>query len=217
AAVTISNSNGVIKVHRVGDLKVTTRTSDITAKEIKGDIIARSTHGNVAIENVSGAVDVAAANGNVEVRNVAGDVRANLATGDIDAHCVKGRADLNSASGSIIIIGASGDVEATTASGEVTFKGALRANGRYKLKSISGEVEMLTQPDPPGFTATLMTYSGDIETAFPLKVQTPLQGGPINRRISGVYRDGGAQITLDSFSGAVSLAKGSPADWKECK
>lgn len=217
APVAISSGTGTVRVSRIGSLKVNTRGGEIVAKEIKGDLIARSTHGDMTIENVSGAVDVAATNGNVVVRNAAGDVRANMATGDIDAYCVKGRAELNSASGSITIIGASGDVEATTASGEVTFKGSIRANGRYRLKSISGEVAMFIQPDAPGFTATLITYSGDIETAFPLKVETPLQGGPINRRISGRYGNGGTQITLDSFSGAVGLSKGSPAEWKQCK
>jgi DUF4097 and DUF4098 domain-containing protein YvlB len=217
AAVSISNGTGGVKVNRVGSLKVSTRGGEIIAREIKGDVIARSTHGDMTIEGVNGAVDVAATNGDVQVRNAAGDVRANMATGDIDVNCVKGRAELNSASGSIIIVGASGDVEATTASGDVTFKGAIRANGRYRLKSISGEVAMFIQPDAPGFTATLITYSGDIETAFPLKVETPLQGGPINRRISGRYGNGGGQITLDSFSGAVGLSKGSPAEWKQCK
>lgn len=217
AAVAISNGTGAVKVTRVGSLKVNTRGGEIIAREIKGDLIARSTHGDMTIESVSGSVDVAATNGDVQVRNASGDVRANMATGDIDVHCVKGRAELNSASGSIMIIGASGDVEATTASGDVTFKGAIRANGRYRLKSISGEVMMFIQPDAPGFTATLITYSGDIETAFPLKVETPLQGGPINRRISGRYGNGGTQITLDSFSGAVGLSKGSPAEWKQCK
>lgn len=217
APVAISSGTGAVNVNRVGSLKVNTRGGEIVAREIKGDLIARSTHGDMTIENVNGAVDVAATNGNVAVRNAAGDVRANMATGDIDARCVKGRAELNSASGSITIIGATGDVEATTASGEVTFKGAIRANGRYRLKSISGEVAMFIQPDAPGFTATLITYSGEIETAFPLKVETPLQGGPINRRISGRYGNGGTQITLDSFSGAVGLSKGSPAEWKQCK
>jgi hypothetical protein len=217
AAVAISNGTGGVKVTRVGSLKVTTRGGEIIAREIKGDLIARSTHGEMTIEGVSGNVDVAATNGDVQVRNAAGDVRANMATGDIDVHCVKGRAELNSASGSIMIVGASGDVEATTASGDVTFKGAIRTNGRYRLKSISGEVAMFIQPDAPGFTATLITYSGDIETAFPLKVETPLQGGPINRRISGRYGNGGTQITLDSFSGAVGLSKGLPAEWKQCK
>jgi putative adhesin len=217
APVAISNGTGTVKVNRVGSLKVTTRGGEIIAKEIKGDLIARSTHGDMTIENVNGTVDVAATSGNVAVRNAAGDVRANMSAGDIDVHCVKGRAELNSASGSIIIIGATGDVEATTASGDVTFKGAIRANGRYRLKSISGEVGMFIQPDAPGFTATLITYSGDIETAFPLKVETPLQGGPINRRISGRFGNGGTQITLDSFSGAVGLSKGSPAEWRQCK
>ena len=217
APVAISNGNGTVKVNRVGSLKVNTRGGEIIAREIKGDLIARSTHGDMTIENVNGNVDVAATNGAVAVRNAAGDVRANMATGDVDVHCVKGRAELNSASGSIMIVGSSGDVEATTASGDVTFKGAIRANGRYRLKSISGEVGMFIQPDAPGFTATLITYSGDIETAFPLKVETPLQGGPINRRISGRFGNGGAQITLDSFSGAVGLSKGSPAEWRQCK
>ena len=217
APVAISNGNGMVKVNRVGSLKVNTRGGEIIAKEIKGDLTARSTHGDMTIENVNGTVDVAATNGTVAVRNAAGDVRANMATGDIDVYCVKGRAELNSASGSIMIVGSGGEVEATTASGDVTFKGAIRANGRYRLKSISGEVGMFIQPDAPGFTATLITYSGDIETAFPLKVETPLQGGPINRRISGRFGNGGAQITLDSFSGAVGLSKGSPAEWRQCK
>ncbi|HST23998.1 MAG TPA: DUF4097 family beta strand repeat-containing protein [Blastocatellia bacterium] len=217
APVAISNGTGTVKVTRIGSLKISTRGGELIAREIKGDLIARSTHGDKTIENVNGAVDVAATSGNVAVRNAAGDVRANMSAGDIDAHCVKGRAELNSASGSIMIVGATGDVEATTATGDVTFKGAIRANGRYRLKSISGEVGMFIQPDAPGFTATLMTYSGNIETAFPLKVETPIQGGPINRRISGRFGNGGAQITLDSFNGAVGLSKGSPAEWKQCK
>ena len=217
AAVAISNGTGGVRVNRVGPLRVTNRGGDIIAKEIKGDLTVRSTHGSMTIADVTGAVDGSPTNGDVGVRNAGGDVRANLATGDINMHCVKGRAELNTASGSIVIIGASGDVEATTASGSVMFKGAIRSNGRYKLKSISGEVEMFVQPDPPGFNATLITYSGDIETAFPLKIETPLQGGPINRRISGRFGDGGTQITLDSFSGAVGLSKGSTSEWKDCK
>jgi hypothetical protein len=62
-----------------------------------------------------------------------------------------------------------------------------------------------------------VTYSGEVETEFRLKVDTPLQRGPINRRIVGRYGEGQTQITLDSFSGGVRLAKGNNAQWKECK
>ena len=80
------------------------------------------------------------------------------------------------------------------------FKGTMRAGGNYPLKTISGQVEMAVQPDPPGFTATLITYSGEIETDFPLTVNAPLTG-PINRRIVGVYKDGQTQVTLDPSAG----------------
>ncbi len=75
---------------------------------------------------------------------------------------------------------------------------------------------MAIQPDPPGFTATLITYSGEIETDFPLTVNTPLSG-PINRRIVGTYKDGQTLVTLDSFSGTVSIVKGVAGTQTACK
>jgi DUF4097 and DUF4098 domain-containing protein YvlB len=161
-------------------------------------------------------VDVSATNGDVQVRNAESDVRATSATGDIDVRCAKGRAEVSSASGSIVLIGIGGDAEASTASGDVAFKSAIRAGGNYRLRSISGEVEMTLQPDPPGFTATLITYSGEIDTAFPLKLDSGLPSGEKNRRVTGRYGDGQTKITLDSFSGTVRIVKGAAAALKDC-
>jgi hypothetical protein len=217
AGVVINNGSGQVTVNSVATLKVGSRSGNLNIRDIKGDLLIRSTNGDAIVDSVGGMADVAATNGNLQVRNIAGDVRANSATGDVDIQCAKGRAEVSSASGSITLIGVAGDAEATTVSGEVVFKGVIRSNGRYNLKSVSGEVEMLVQPDPPGFTATLVTYSGEVETEFRLKVDTPLQRGPINRRIVGRYGEGQAQIKLDSFSGGVRLAKGNSAQWKGCK
>jgi DUF4097 and DUF4098 domain-containing protein YvlB len=142
-------------------------------------------------------------------------VRANSATGDIGIQCAKGRVDASSASGSITLVGIGGDAEASTASGSVSFTGAIR-DGNYRFKSLSGEVSMTIQPDVAGFTATLTTYNGNIETEFPIKVESPLQG-PINRRITGRYGDGRAKLSLDSFNGTVKIAKATAAALKECK
>src|SRR5439155_13319571 len=71
--------------------------------------------------------------------------------------------------------------------------------------------------DAPGFTATLSSYGGEIETDFPLNVESPLQRGAINRRIIGRYGDGQAQIVLDSFSQGVKLSKASAGALKDCK
>ena len=169
------------------------------------------------MDNVGGMVDVAATNGDLRVHNAGGDVRANSATGDIEVRCAKGRAEVSSASGGITLIGVGGDVDASTASADVIFRGMMKAGGSYRLKSLSGDVSMTIQPDVAGFTATLTTYSGEINTDFPLKVESPVQGGPINRRITGTYGNGQAKLALDSFSGAVRVVKGVAAALKDCK
>ncbi len=216
-ATLINAGNGDVRVMRVGSLKVSRRSGDVTVREVKGDLTARSYNGDVVVENVSGLVDVAATNGDLTVHNAGGDVRANSATGDVEVRCAKGRAEVSSASGSITLTGVGGDVDASTASADVTFRGAIRSGGSYRLKSLSGAVSMTIQPDVEGFTATLTTYSGEIETDFPLKVESPLQGGPINRRITGIFGSGKAKLALDSFSGTVKIAKGTAAALKECK
>jgi hypothetical protein len=216
-ATLINAGNGDVKIMRVGSLNVSRRSGDVTVREVKGDLTARSFTGDVVVENVGGLVDVAATNGDLRVHNAGGDVRANSATGDIELRCAKGRAEVSSASGSITLIGVGGDVDASTASGDVIFRGPIRVAGNYRLKSLSGDVSMTIQPDVAGFTATLSTYSGEIDTDFPLKVESPMQGGPINRRITGMYGNGQAKLALDSFSGTVKIAKGTPAALKECK
>jgi len=217
APVTVNTNNGQITVVRVASLKASTRHGEITAREIKGDAVARSTNGDLTLENIGGDVDAAATNGSLSVRNAAGDLRANLTVGELVAHCIKGRAEVNTVSGSIQLFGVTGDVEAVSTSGEVTFAGRVRAGGRYKLKSISGDIEMHIQADAPGFTATLITYSGDIETLFPLKLDSQASGGSNNRRIIGRFGDGTAQLLLDSFSGGVRLAKATAEELKACK
>jgi DUF4097 and DUF4098 domain-containing protein YvlB len=202
----------------VGSLKIGRRDGTVDARIIKGDVVARNVHGDVGVHDVNGTVDIATTSGEVTVRTVSGDVRANSATGEIVVSCVKGGVIASSASGSITLLGISGDVDASTASGEVSFKGLMRANGHYRLKSLSSDVVMVVQPDAPGFAATLMSYSGEIESDFPIKLDgSQLKGGSHNQRISGRYGDGQAQVTLDSFSGSVRIVKGNPKELKDCK
>ena len=206
-AVVISGRSGEIRARRLGALQVHTISGEILAQDLKGPLTARTTHGEISVDSVQGPVEIATTHGEVTVKNAASDVKVNSASGEIDVRCAKGRVEAITASGSITLVGIGGDVEANTASGEVFFKGAIRANGRYRLKSVSGEVEMAIQDNPPGFTATLVTYNGEVETVFPLKVTSPLSGGSMNRRIAGTYGDGKAELALDSFNGAVRIIK----------
>jgi DUF4097 and DUF4098 domain-containing protein YvlB len=212
-AVTISTLSGSVTTSRTGALKVTSRSGGIVASDLKGTFSARTLSGGLRVANVSGGITASCISGSISVQNAGGAVTVNSTSGSITVECAKGRLDLNVVSGSITMSGIGGDVQAFTTSGGVILRGPIRPEGRYHLKSLSGNVTVEMQPDAPGFTATLATYSGEIETAFQLKLDTPLQG-PINRRIVGRYGDGKAQIMLDSFSGAARIVKGAEA--KKC-
>ncbi len=206
-AASITSSNGDVMASRTGSLKVGSRTGAIIARDVKGNFVGKNFSGDIQVIGASGAVDISCFSGDITVQNIDGTVTLNSTSGDIRIDCAKDRIDATAVSGTVTLTGIGGDVDANTTSGDVIFRGPIRASGRYRLKSLSGEVTMTVQSDAPGFTATLSTYSGEIETAFPLKLDSPLQG-PVNRRVIGRYGDGQAQITLDSFSGAARIIKG---------
>jgi DUF4097 and DUF4098 domain-containing protein YvlB len=141
-------------------------------------------------------------------------------SGDIELECVDGRVNVDSADGSITLTNVQGDVEANASNSIVRWTGAIRGDGRYHLKTMSGAVEMAVRDKPPGFTAALSSYSGTIENDFQLQLKQSVEQhleGEINRRIVGRLGNGQAQITLDSFDGKVKLSRIAPAELKECK
>ena len=163
----------------------------------------------------SAAVGLSVITGDATITDVSGDVKANVVTGDLRIECAKGQVDARCVSGSIEIIGAVTNLQSESVSGDITFRGEIRAGGTYRLKSLSGEVEMYVQDNAPGFTATMTTFSGELETDFPLKVEENTQRGGNNQRIIGRYGDGQVKVTLDSFSGAARIKKGGAG--KSCK
>ncbi|HKV41067.1 MAG TPA: DUF4097 family beta strand repeat-containing protein [Blastocatellia bacterium] len=212
------SASGSITVASVaGNATLQTQSGDVDVKNVSGDLIGRVVSGDIRIESVSGLLNLAVTSGDVTVANNGGDIKITSISGGIHVVCAGGGVEVNTANGSINLSGIKGNVEAISTSGEVGFTGAIRANGRYRLKSTSGDVRMMVQPDPPGFTAALSSYSGEIDTIFPIHLDTPMQQGPVNRRIIGRFGDGRAEIRLDSFSGTVTLSKMKEGAAPNCK
>ena len=161
----------------------------------------------VRVPRYVAAIDVDVLSGDITVSNIDGGVRTNAISGSVIVRCVKGGVTAKSVSGSIELRSIVGDVISETVSGTIEFNGDIRQGGSYRLKSMSGEVEMQVQTEAPGFTATLTTFSGEIETAFPLKIEKSSQFGGTNRQIVGRYGDGGATVSLNSFSGSARIVK----------
>jgi hypothetical protein len=221
----LTNTRNDVVVTNVGTPVSVVSSGDVQATNIAG-IEVRTRAGNVIVKEVDGPVSIVTVTGSVLVRDAGGDARVVSISGPISIECAKGRIEASTTNGTITLSGIGGDVEATTTGGTITFTGAIRDNGRYRLRSMMGHVRMLIQKDPPGFQASVSSYKGLISVEFPLKLElsanpaTPdlaaTEGQPV-RRMVGRYGDADARITLDSFSGTVQLGR-APADGpKKCR
>ncbi|HEX7177069.1 MAG TPA: DUF4097 family beta strand repeat-containing protein [Pyrinomonadaceae bacterium] len=198
--VVIVGERGEVRLKGVGAAEVRTRS------------------GRVEVEDVRGVADIFTVGGPIAVRRTPGDVLARTIDGRIELACVGGRVDVTNTDGFTSLAGIGGDVEANTTSGDIAFAGALRAEGRYELRSITGRVEAaIAAAGGAGFNASLSSYRGSVSTDFELKLREDTSRDPVNRRLVGRHGDGRAQLTLDSFEGAVRLAKAPPDAAKLCR
>jgi phage baseplate assembly protein gpV len=216
-SVIFTNGSGSARINRIGSLSLDWQRGDVAVNGVKGRCLVKVFNGEINIENVAGSVEASSISGELRIINAGENVKAYATSGEIYIQCVQGRVNADAVSGSIELMGIKGNVECETVSGEITFKGPIRADGIYRMKSMNGEVTMHIQNDAPGFTVTLMTFNGEIETAFPIKVDSAVQQNEINRRIIGRYGNGQAKISLDSFNAGVRIVKATAADLKNCK
>lgn len=214
--VTVTNLDTPVSITSSGDVQISK----------VGGVEARTRAGNVSVKDVAGPVNISTVTGAIIVKDADGDVRAISISGPISIECARGRSEASTTGGIITLTGIGGDVDAATTGGSITLTGAIRANGRYRLRSMSGQIRMLIQRDAPGFIASISSYKGQILVDFPLKMELSAnavtsdlpatQGQPL-RRITGRYNDGDTRIALDSFSGTVQLASAATEVLKKCQ
>jgi len=210
------NASGSIRAKAIdGSASIQANSADVDVRGVKGDLIARVTSGDLVADNIGGLIDAGVTSGDVSITHCSGDIKISTISADVKIQCAAGSARVDSASSSIELSGIGGDVEAKTTSGDVTFTGPIRPRSHYFLKSVSGSVRMAIQADVPGFTATLASYSGEMETDFPLKLEGAY-AQRLSHKVTGRYGDGQANITLDSFSGSAILTKAAPARIPKC-
>ena len=193
--------SGVETLVAVSSERSTVLLKDVGAAEV------RNRSGNVEIDDINGLAVVTTSSGAIRVSNSKSAVRAISIAGPIEIRCSAGRIDVSNTEAPIELVNIDGDVDAIATNSSVRLTGKLRDGGRYFLKSMSGRVEMLLPTNPSGFNATLSSYRGLVESDFELSTKQPAADAAHNRRRVGVYGNGKAQITLDSFEGFVRLTR----------
>lgn len=180
--------------------------STIILKRV-GAADVRTRSGTVEIDGVSGLASVVTGSGAIRVSNSKSVIHAVSITGPIDVKCSAGRVDVSNTEAPIELSSIDGDVDAIATNSNIRFKGGVRDEHRYYLKSMSGRVEMMLPASTHGFNAILSSYRGTVETDFKLNTKQSSAHGTPNRRLVGRFGNGKAQITLDSFEGLVRLTR----------
>lgn len=186
-------------------------------------VSARSTGGDIVITGTKGAVEARTQGGDLNVSDVGEIVDLNSYSGDIIARGIAGNIEITSLSGEIMLSDVRGDVDATTVSGDVdlrnvtaryvrakstsgdiTFEGAVDNTGRYELGTHSGSV-YLTIPQATGALLTVATYTGSIESDFPITLKPGEHGIGSSKRFTFEIGKGDARVSAESFSGDITI------------
>ncbi|HNV74571.1 MAG TPA: DUF4097 family beta strand repeat-containing protein [Gemmatimonadaceae bacterium] len=188
----------------------------VIARSISGDVMVRGTGGEVEAGSTSGDVQVEDAVRRIELTSVSGDVTARQLKGTVEATSVSGSVELdavdgdlhaNTTSGDITLSGiTSRDVETSTTSGDITFAGDMATDGRYEFHSHSGTIE-LSIPGSANARFSVETFSGELESDFPITLQPGDRSSRRPRRFEFSVGNGGARIIAETFSGDLEIRK----------
>lgn len=205
--VTARTNSGNIEIERAGG-RVTANSMSgwVKINDAGGDVIAESYSDSIIVTNARGRVVATALSGDVAIRNAGEGARVSAVSGSVEIGDSKGRIEVSATSGSITLNNIdSRDISAKATSSGVTFTGKLYDDGRYEFASFSGNVVLILPPDS-NFNLTTNSFSGSVNTEFPLRLS---QSGQLGGRgpIAGVVGRGGADVRAISHSGSVQIKK----------
>jgi hypothetical protein len=164
---------------------------------------------NAVVTGLSGRVSVKTASGDVTLDGVTGSIDANTATGGIEAQRLSGSVSFNSVSGDLALArGAIERLKAHSVSGKITTDVDLRDGGSVRVSTVSGEVTMRL-PESVSAKVSLNSVGGRVDSAFN---GLGRQDRPMTKNLSGTLGRGGASLSVNSVSGAITLLSRPDAD-----
>lgn len=194
---------------------VNSLSAPLSIRGVKGEVDANSVSGSIDVSDATRKVKAESVSGNVEVSQVVGDVRASSVSGHVEVDGVSGDLETESVSGRIVMTGAhSKYVRSGTVSGRISYAGTFEPAGSYEFKSHSGSV-VLSLPADVGAQVRIETFSGAVNSDFPVTLQpTTLHNGS-NGRIEFKIGDGRSRIVAESFSGNIRIQRGDGRDSRD--
>lgn len=179
-------------------------SGDLTARGIQGELTADATSGDIVVSEIGARASLTTTSGDVRGRQLAGRVTATAVSGNVVLEDVAGDVQANTTSGTIRLIGVRGpSVKAGTLNGNVEYDGTLEPGGRYSFLAHSGNV-MLHLPPTAGAVLDVLTFSGHLESDFPVTLRDGIRPGD---RIRFTIGDGGASVSAQTHNGNIIIRR----------
>jgi len=179
-----------------GEVFASTVRGDVNVKGGSGVITAKSVEGEVRVEGARGKVNVSSVNEKITIAATSGDITAESINGSVTMTGIDSRS-----------------VDVSTVNGDVVFEGKLADGGHYSFGTHNGDLS-LGVPENVNATFSIRTYQGSFSTDLPLPgvSRADLQRG---RRVTTALGTGSADVTLETFGGAIRLRRGTAARPRE--
>src|SRR3954447_380462 len=184
-AITVAGTYADVTMEGVGgDVSVETTHGDIKVRGGSGFVLLKSVQGEITLERAKGRVEVRAVNESIHLADINGDLSAESTNGSI----ILDRID-------------SANVDLYTVNGNISYDGAIKDKGLYRLTTHNGTIAMPIA-DKANAALTVRTYNGGFRSTFPI-------GDPEkrNKRFSVTLGNGSAHVELESFGGTISLRR----------
>ena len=172
---------------------------EASVEALSGSIQLSDASGSVSLETVSGDISVSKVNGTVAAESVSGDVTVSGVDGDIETESVSGVVSITDAK--------SKAVRAETVGGSITYFGTIEALGNYVFKTHAGRLT-LGIPASTGATVGLETFSGEVESDFPMTLVSRTTRRSNESKFEFTLGDGKARVVLETFSGDIRIQRG---------
>ena len=176
--------------------------ADVTIEGVGGDVSVETTHGDVKVRGGSGFVSLKSVQGEITLEKAKGRIEVRAVNESIRLADISGDLSAESTNGSIILDRIdSGNVDLYTVNGNISYDGALKDKGLYRLTTHNGLIAMPIA-DKANAALTVRTYNGGFRSTFPI-------GDPEKRtkRFSVTLGNGSAHVELESFGGTIALRR----------
>ncbi|MBN1423840.1 DUF4097 family beta strand repeat protein [Candidatus Fermentibacteria bacterium] len=183
-----------ISIPKASAVVVETVSADIDVSGLERSVDLESVSGSVTLSGRARDVKVETVSGNVTLKGAIEKVKAESVSGTLRLQEVAGEVDASTVSGAIEVLGREiTGASCESVSGSVVFAGPLTRGSRYSFDSFSGNVTLRLPADTDA-DVSMSTFSG--------KAVNEIQGTRVSGKdASFVLGDGGAKVTIDTFSG----------------